>query len=897
MLADQASLSDNKLYWPGTTRDAGEEYDVISSRIMDGVYEKIPNSTVSVFRSKFFPRPLSPQEAHLTYLLPSSVSTILEFIQPPDVVQLASSASRRLREGRSGNGVQFVGPKYLHERLKSHSTPIPAEMLKPKHLQDLINFLLTDDNALDFIDGLRLLPLEDGSYATFGPRSESPSFYVLPLRALKLNVFRPDCLVHRDMQVDRLLKVRELNVQAVNNSNIGNLLTEHVSSSTSPQNLDAATATWIRDFWKVFPLLGISLSAISTYPLIPTSTPGLHHSMNSCRGPTIILARFDFVDEFLSACLTQMGFTLIDADSLPLAVQSELSPASITVDFIASKLLAHPQSLESLFSLLDSNLRLRLTAWILADLSSRNRNDLIAHQNYLQLPLWKSSDGSFVSARDAQMLPPSVPLESVAPFATTTLIGHDSLLSKMDLSPSFGSNSAKMILPSFRKYENRLQQFGLIQKRDLTIAMFKTCVEAFQTATGSDLDLRNRAAILFLVFGEDLPLRVNSSEEYLWKTLENPRFIPRDRSPKPLPGINAEGYVDEDIRFLPDVVAPAQLLRSDLMPVAWTQRVLFSTEPHQRLRMVYPGLGVPTAEEVVNHLKVLAVRVACDHSRNSTVIQHLEKTYQWLNDNADAAAPFLRRCAEKSIPIFLNVDNPRDSAETWVWKPANDILLDSYDTVSLQCPRNFLKSFHALLTAAGAVAIDYGTEVDATYQSPNDEDRLSNLCTAFDSMRKEGIFTDVNFICDAPDDQPLKAHRSYLAAYSTHFREMFSSMFGEAGEASSEHPIVVHVQGTSRSCVEKALDFVYTTQPPAFARTDSDTDIALEMLALANSWYMTELHRVLQNRIIELKMVHPFNVDAVLDDAEKTRATELVDYCKGYIERNMGLVERARQQG
>ncbi|KXN80594.1 hypothetical protein AN958_10023 [Leucoagaricus sp. SymC.cos] len=126
---------------------------------------------------------------------------------------------------------------------------------------------------------------------------------------------------------------------------------------------------------------------------------------------------------------------------------------------------------------------------------------------------------------------------------------------------------------------------------------------------------------------------------------------------------------------------------------------------------------------------------------------------------------------------------------------------------------------------------------------------------------------------------------------------MFSGTFAEAGKASSEHPIIVHVQGTSRSCVEKALDFAYTTQPPTFERTDSDTDIALEMLALANSWFMTELHHVLQNCIIRLKMVHTFNVDAVLVAAENARATKLVDYCKRFIEKNMEQVERARQQG
>jgi len=50
-------------------------------------------------------------------------------------------------------------------------------------------------------------------------------------------------------------------------------------------------------------------------------------------------------------------------------------------------------------------------------------------------------------------------------------------------------------------------------------------------------------------------------------------------------------------------------------------------------------------------------------------------------------------------------------------------------------------------------------------------------------------------------------------------------------------------------------------EEPRLERTESDTDLALEMLALANSWSMMELHSVLQDLIIRLKMVDLFNIE------------------------------------
>jgi hypothetical protein len=203
----------------------------------------------------------------------------------------------------------------------------------------------------------------------------------------------------------------------------------------------------------------------------------------------------------------------------------------------------------------------------------------------------------------------------------------------------------------------------------------------------------------------------------------------------------------------------------------------------------------------VNHLVVLATDVAEDHARNATLIDHLEKTYKWLDQNADNAGGPLKKCMKDGIPLFLNVDDPTDMEEKWEWKRATHILLDDYDTGFLQCPRDFIKPFQSLLVAAGAVSINYAHA--SISERPVQKDDQLSLLERFNEMRCEGVCTDVCFTFDS--EEPLHAHRAYLAAYSDHFKDMFSGFGIEAGVASAEVPIAVPIRGFSRRSMECLL--------------------------------------------------------------------------------------------
>jgi sacsin len=673
MLADRASFSDNGIYWPGNKKVVEiDEYNVISTVVMDSVYEMAVATDLPVIRSKFHSRALRPRDAHLMYLLPAAVSEVLNAIQPPDVIKLPASVARRLQKANGGNGIRLVGAKFVQEQIKSNPTCFSAKMFQPEvvqllKVQDLINFLLKDSDPFNCLNGLHLIPLMNGDYEAFGPASGA-CFYFLPLNTPEDDdVFLPSRIVQRTMNVEKLSKIPQLNIKPIGNDNIGLLLSDHIAPSTILENADSTMQTWIKKFWKLFPSLKLSPSAISHYPLIPTLTPGTYNSLDHCKTPSSVIADFTRADFFLAPCLIQMGFTVINTATLSREIRPALSPSPLTVEEVLEKLFHHPRSLEDLFNSLNSEMRSKFNSWIRSACQGKRKKKYLLnssnHPEYRSLPLWRSADHSYVSAAEADMLPQSIALSSVAPFASTTVVGFDPLLSKMGNRPissirpllniplhleghldeafenlvrallahsstsegiplpntqrliqesrnlyssrddlflaAFGSDSEHFLLPSFRKFEDRLGPFGLIQKRNLTISIFRTCVQAFQNATGNDL--RDRAAIIFIVYAEELPLHAKSKESE-WKTLDHLKFIPRNVFPNPLPGVDATNYIDAEVQSLPDIVSPNKLVRAEFMSIAWSQRALYSVEPANRVLLTYPGLSVPTAKEVVSRL-------------------------------------------------------------------------------------------------------------------------------------------------------------------------------------------------------------------------------------------------------------------------------------------------------
>ena len=175
----------------------------------------------------------------------------------------------------------------------------------------------------------------------------------------------------------------------------------------------------------------------------------------------------------------------------------------------------------------------------------------------------------------------------------------------------------------------------------------------------------------------------------------------------------------------------------------------------------------------------------------------------WLDQHTDEAKPFLQKCGADEVALFLNTEVPHMTpTRDWSWKRAEHILLNSdIDRGYLQYPRVFIKPFQYLLVAGGAVTIDYGKDVESTVVLATDEDRQTDLYSNLNRMRRNEICIDVNFSFSSINDQPLLAHRTYLAAYSPYFMKLFSDP-----EMADTKITVIHVdESYSRRCVEFLL--------------------------------------------------------------------------------------------
>ena len=201
----------------------------------------------------------------------------------------------------------------------------------------------------------------------------------------------------------------------------------------------------------------------------------------------------------------------------------------------------------------------------------------------------------------------------------------------------------------------------------------------------------------------------------------------------------------------------------------------------------------------MDHLCVLALRVAKDHSSNVYLLRDLQDTYFWLNAHQDEAADYIIHFHDQKL--FLNVDDP--ATEQWSWQCADEMFFSvgraEGSTVQLRTVRKFLTPYSDLLVIAGVEDIIYPTAPLTTGITS-----LNRLYSGFNKLRQEQQLTDVIFVCDESETR-LPAHRFLLAATSSYLNDLFCGEFreGEAA-ASAGQPIEVAMEHSGAS-VEAVL--------------------------------------------------------------------------------------------
>ncbi|KAF9267247.1 hypothetical protein L218DRAFT_895575 [Marasmius fiardii PR-910] len=498
-----------------------------------------------------------------------------------------------------------------------------------------------------------------------------------------------------------------------------------------------------------------------------------------------------------------------------------------------------------------------------------NPEDVEPYESLLRLVLQGSYSG-----------PIRVPNRNRVMTATASLYAHDDLFLAAFPDDYFCHQR-------FKEFESlHLRKHGLKVRADLDVPLFTNCAQAFDRNLRIDPSTRiYRAQTLFQVYCEVLPLHAGSNP--YWGGLDSLRFIP-STSVTGQRSIWRE-YVTEH----PTIASPAEVVRDDLVGIAWTQRASLVTLPHQRILLANPGFGVPNVSEVVAHLEILA-HIGEKSPSNPQLLQDLIQTYSWLDQHSKEATPLLLNCHERRL--FLNVVDPSHNDWTGQWVEADRLFFNlRCDTGGLCAVRPFLHQFPSLLRASGVKELQDAPAPELSLRS--NETIFEKQRHRFEEMRTNKELVDVKFVTSDQEHDDIWGHRSFLAAASDHFRLSFcSSGMEESRPASKADPVVILMTAYSAEAVKSVLDYIYTGAPPEVARSDDmDADADAEggalgcwfsIMNLAQLWEISTLFEIVQIRIIEERMINPFTVHEILEEATQLNAPHLVSACEKYLQDN-----------
>ncbi|KAL0575885.1 hypothetical protein V5O48_006085 [Marasmius crinis-equi] len=438
--------------------------------------------------------------------------------------------------------------------------------------------------------------------------------------------------------------------------------------------------------------------------------------------------------------------------------------------------------------------------------------------------------------------------------------------------------------PLFRDEKSRLHQHGLKVQEDLSIPLFTQCAQAFHDNRYNDQQtMLDRARIMYQIFCEDLPLKAGPFPS--WGGLSHLRFIPSSDSRDQRSSWRQ--YIEPRLA----IVSPAEVMLDSLAAIAWTQRTFTATRPHQRLTLANNTFGVPTAQEVVQHLQCL-VGIAELHPSNGQISHDLAETYDWLDKHSEEARSSMLNLHGQNL--FLNVDDP--TTETWTgrWKSSDHLLFNLYwDAEPVFKIRKFLARFPSLLRVSGVRQVENPQAPQANLTS--NETLFANQRTNFARLREQRKLVDVKFV--SGDEQEFWAHRSFLVSVSDYFESLFCDAgMVESGPASTNEPIVVSMNQYDAESVGSVLAFLYTGLRPEVARSgEMDIDVGaeeaalgrfFELIELSRYWRVWDVFEYMQVRMIEERMINPGTVSAILEESTQYNAEHLMEACQTFLSTN-----------
>ena len=410
----------NILWWPGTqTRDA----NVPSQIFMNAFWTSdiLKNTPRRVFASEYHRASfLNPNEvmlysktADIFSGFNSSLSKVLSFTRPSNISELPSHLFKYAMKAQ----LRSLDAAFVRTLLE-HTEP-PNQWMSMHEINTLLWYLSRHAVSLD---GLSLIPLEDGSWAKIQVSYNKSNYVVGPKQITAYTIFPANRLVHRDFDVPEGLLKLGVNVSRLGEAGMVEFLEERIKPASEFLGAEA-DRVWIASFWDA--KLDIAPKMISHIPLIPTLNPHYFISMRSISELSVSIVDAETSGEdFDYGILQKLGMIIIlrKYASLISEVKGELT---IYESFLEYMQKDEAKGLKEISSLRSSDHE-ELGHWVRLKFSSTPPS---LANIACKLPVWsiqqRAKSPHLGALNDAIVLPVSMPSHILLPFTDYPIISWE----------------------------------------------------------------------------------------------------------------------------------------------------------------------------------------------------------------------------------------------------------------------------------------------------------------------------------------------------------------------------------------------------------------------------------------------------------------------------------------
>lgn len=427
-------------WWPNLSAD------VMSSAVVNSLYSQYVAKTnrricVSVVNSA-----ISPSEAVFLIETDSAEAKLLLYLRPPNLVKPPSYIRRALSKQISTVDKGFV-KKVILQNVDRVKAAFVEGQFTVRGIKSVVRFLLKDSQNGENVINLPLLPLANGTLATFGRSSETTCYYTIP-GSTSLSVFPPNRFVdHRfSITIDEGLNVSRFNASAAQD-----LIKDRIPVMPQRDDTGAEDRHWIDSFWSEFQRMDLELESISMFPLIPTATQDSYISLQKCDTDDVIAMGNSASELILAPILTRLGATIVWKAQQHDSLRTVFYDSRFNIDSVLRFFKTIKYSVPNRFARLSGSEHGQFARWGRQHIMDSSK-DLVPVAR--SLPIWTAlglgMEGRFFAASGITMMPAAIygHLADVLPFLQ---LGHRFVEYSSTLHHKF-----EVKLLSFTQFRDRL---------------------------------------------------------------------------------------------------------------------------------------------------------------------------------------------------------------------------------------------------------------------------------------------------------------------------------------------------------------------------------------------------------------------------------------------------------